>query len=228
MTTAQLQAYAKHVALRYGVNPTVFMRQISQESGWNPNARSSAGAQGIAQIMPSTAASWGVNPMNPRAALAAAARHDADYLRAYHGSYQKMLAAYNAGPGAVASGAWHGYSQTTNYVRSILSGVGNPHSFARGSAAAGAGGGGIARGGGGARGGRGNPAMLALLSNQQPISVTPMAPMQTAASKLQDLFAAQPASSGPASMPAVPSAAPGPDAFASQLDTTHSNLLRQL
>lgn len=112
-------------------------------------------------------------------------------------------------------------------IRTALSYYRQP-GFARGSAAAGAGGGGIARGGGGARSGRGNPAALALLSAQHPISVTPMAPMQTAASKLQNLFAAQPASSGPASMPAVPSTAPGPDAFASQLDTTHTNLLRQL
>jgi hypothetical protein len=224
LTTAQLQAFARAVALRNGVNPAVFLRQISQESGWNPNARSSAGAEGIAQIMPSTAASWGVNPMNPREALAAAAHHDAEYLRAYGGSYKKMLAAYNAGPGAVASGAWRGYSQTTNYVRSILSGIGNPHVFARSPAAAGTGGGGTVGGGGGARP---MPIPRPVLP---PIQVQPMAPMAPAQNALQAFIAAHTPQADP-NQP-VPTAAslfpssPGSASYASELSSIHSKLVK--
>jgi hypothetical protein len=102
-------------------------------------------------------------------------------------------------------------------------------SFARGSAAAGAGGGGIARGGGGAarRGGRGfgGGNIASLLSNQQPISVPAMAPLPSAAETLQNLFAAQPAQSAPAS-PVPASTAPGPAAFTSQLNSLHDHLLR--
>jgi transglycosylase-like protein with SLT domain len=226
LTTAQLQAFARAVALRNGVNPAVFLRQISQESGWNPTARSSAGALGIAQIMPSTAASWGVNPLNPREALAAAAHHDAEYLRAYKGSYQKMLAAYNAGPGAVASGAWRGYSQTTNYVRSILSGIGNPHNFARGSAAAGAGGGGTVGGGGGAR-----PSSMPIPRPVlPPIQVQPMVPMATAQNALQAFIAAHTPQADPAQpVPPVASlfpTSPGSATYAGELSSIHSKLVK--
>jgi hypothetical protein len=222
LTTAQLQAFARHVALRYGVNTAVFLRQISQESGWNPNARSSAGAEGIAQIMPSTAASWGVNPMNPREALAAAAHHDAEYLRAYGGSYKKMLAAYNAGPGAVASGAWRGYSQTTNYVRSILSGIGNPHVFAHGPAAAGPGG---AGGGGAAR-----PSAPMMPPVLPPIQVQPMAPMAPAQNALQAFIAAHTPQADPNQpVPTVASlfpSSPGSASYASELSSIHSKLVK--
>lgn len=218
MTTAQLQAYARAQALRYGVNPTVFLRQISQESGWNPSARSSAGALGIAQIMPSTAASWGVNPLDPRAALAAAAKHDAYYLHQYGGNYRKMLAAYNAGPGAVASGAWTRYPQTTHYVASILAGVGNPHSFARGSVAAGAGGGGIAGGGGGAamRG------VMAPMPPPPPIQVAPAQPVASAQMTLQNLLANQLQSEAPVFPQAT---TPSVTDLSTSLDSIHQKLL---
>lgn len=115
-----------------GIDPNVFVAQIQQESGFNPNAISSAGAEGIAQFMPATAAGLGINPYNPIQALNAAAQMDARNLQAYGGDWTKTLAAYNAGGGAV--NGWvsqHGsnwlsyaYSETRNYVTSILTSAG--------------------------------------------------------------------------------------------------------
>jgi len=66
---ADYRAIAKQKAEKYGLLPDVFLRQIQQESGFNPGAVSEAGALGIAQIMPSTARGWGVNPRDPVASL---------------------------------------------------------------------------------------------------------------------------------------------------------------
>lgn len=87
-------------AISAGIDPTLYQRQINQESGWNPNAVSNAGAIGIAQIIPSTASQWNVNPWDPVASLQAAAQHMAEYQSRY-GSFAKALAAYNAGPGGL-------------------------------------------------------------------------------------------------------------------------------
>ena len=110
------ESTARKYAKRYGLNPDVFVRQIRAESGFNPNSGSSAGAIGIAQIMPATARSWGVNPRDPNASLKAAAKHMATYVKQY-GSYRDALVAYNAGPGRVGKPL---YSETANYVAKIL------------------------------------------------------------------------------------------------------------
>lgn len=102
-----------------------FAAQINQESGYNPHARSGAGALGIAQIMPATARSWGVDPMDPVAALTSAAKHMAGYVKAYHGNYADALAAYNAGPGNVHR--WQSIPETRNYVHTILGASGHLH-----------------------------------------------------------------------------------------------------
>lgn len=109
---------ARRYARRHGLNPTLFERQIGEESNFNPNARSPAGATGIAQIMPGTARGWGVNPNDPRASLNAAARAMAQYVRQY-GSYRNALVAYNAGPGRVGKPL---YDETRNYINKILGG----------------------------------------------------------------------------------------------------------
>lgn len=92
---------ARQDAREVGISPDLFVRQISVESGFDPQSRSPAGAEGIAQLMPETAASLGVDPWNPTAALLAAARLMAHYVNTYDGDYAKALAAYNAGTGAV-------------------------------------------------------------------------------------------------------------------------------
>ena len=96
------QVYAQSVARQYGLNPTIFVNQIQAESNFNPKAVSPSGAIGIAQFLPSTAASLGIDPWDPVASLNGAAKLDASNLKAYGGDYSKMLAAYNAGGGTVA------------------------------------------------------------------------------------------------------------------------------
>ena len=112
---------AVEAAQRYGIDPRIFTAQIQQESGFRTGLSSSAGAQGIAQIMPGTARAWGVNPNDPVAALDAAARNMAKYVRNYNGNYGFALAAYNAGEGAVKQ--YNGippYRETQHYVKTIL------------------------------------------------------------------------------------------------------------
>jgi soluble lytic murein transglycosylase-like protein len=87
---------ARDDAIDNYISADLFERQINQESGFNPYAISPAGAIGIAQIVPSTAEGWGVDPHDPVASLAAAAKAMARYNNQY-GSYQKALSSYNCG-----------------------------------------------------------------------------------------------------------------------------------
>src|SRR5262252_1954293 len=119
-----LQDYARQVANKYGIDPDIFVRQIQQESGFNPGAKSPAGATGIAQFMPDTARGMGIDPSDPYAALAAAARLDASNLQKYGGDYSKALAAYNAGGDNVDKyGGVPPFQETQRYVSNILSGA---------------------------------------------------------------------------------------------------------
>lgn len=116
----ELRSYARRAAERAGIDPDYFEAQIQAESDFNPNAGSSAGAQGIAQIMPATARAWGVDPHDSKAALDAAAEHMAQYLEKYDGNIDKALAAYNAGEGAVAQhGGVPPFAETRNYIAKI-------------------------------------------------------------------------------------------------------------
>jgi len=119
---------ARQDALNVGFSPNVFVRQINQESGFNPSAISPAGALGIAQFEPATAASLGVNPWDPVQSLQGASRLMASYIRQFGGDIAKALAAYNAGPGAVQRAvriggtSWRAFlpAETQNYIRVIL------------------------------------------------------------------------------------------------------------
>lgn len=113
-------------AARTGVPGELLAAVAKQESGFNPKAVSHAGAQGLMQLMPSTARGLGVdNPFDPAQAIDGAARLLKANLAKF-GSVEKALAAYNAGPGAVAR--YDGvppYKETQNYVRSIMAMVRN-------------------------------------------------------------------------------------------------------
>ena len=98
---SQYIAIAQQDAAAAGISPVYFVRQINQESGFNPNAYSPAGAEGIAQFEPGTAAGMGINPWDPIQALRAAAQLMASYNHMYGGNYAKALAAYNGGTGTV-------------------------------------------------------------------------------------------------------------------------------
>lgn len=117
---------AQQDAYNAGIPANLFVRQINQESGFQPYARSWVGAIGIAQFMPGTAAGLGINPYNPVQSLSGAARLMASYYHQY-GNYAMALAAYNAGPGAVARARSCGTSwtyclpaETQNYIRVIM------------------------------------------------------------------------------------------------------------
>lgn len=106
---------------RYNVGAALLAAQIYAESGFNPFARSGAGAQGIAQFMPGTARAYGLrNPYDPEAAIHAQARLMRDNLRQF-ASVPLALAAYNAGSAAVARCMCiPPYPETRAYVAKIL------------------------------------------------------------------------------------------------------------
>jgi len=106
---------------RWNVGAAVLAAQLYAESNFNPFASSPAGAQGIAQFMPGTAASYGLsNPFDPKAAIDAQAHLMHDLLRQF-ASVPLALAAYNAGPAPVAAcGCIPDYPETQAYVAKIL------------------------------------------------------------------------------------------------------------
>ena len=110
-----------HAAQRWNVSAALLAAQIYAESSFNPFARSRAGALGIAQFMPGTAQAMGLDdPFDAAQAIDAQAHLMRDLLRRF-GSVPLALAAYNAGPGAVAAcGCVPNIPETRGYVARIL------------------------------------------------------------------------------------------------------------
>ena len=104
-----------------GLDPALLAGLIKQESGFNPNAGSGAGARGLTQLMPGTAAGLGVtNVLDPVQSINGGAKYLKQQLDTFGGDVTKALAAYNAGPGAVQRfGGVPPYSETQNYVRIV-------------------------------------------------------------------------------------------------------------
>lgn len=126
-TPEWVKPQVQKMAEKYNLPTALLSSVLKQESGFNPNAASPAGAQGIAQIMPETAKALGINPWDPIQAIEGAAK----YLRQQWDKFGKpelALAAYNAGPGAVQQyGGIPPYKETQRYVKNIMAMAGEPH-----------------------------------------------------------------------------------------------------
>lgn len=108
----------------YGLPPGLLQAVAQTESGFNPAATSPAGALGLMQIMPSTAAGLGINPLDPVQSIYGAADLLAQKIKAF-GSVPLALAAYNAGDQAVRNyGGIPPYPETVNYVNTVMSRMG--------------------------------------------------------------------------------------------------------
>jgi soluble lytic murein transglycosylase-like protein len=120
--TTDFESQINAAATSNGVDPALLKGLVQQESGFDPNARSGAGAVGLTQLMPSTAAALGVtDPTDPVQSLQAGAHYLREQLDRFGGDERLALAAYNAGPGAVAKyGGVPPYGETQNYVKTVL------------------------------------------------------------------------------------------------------------
>lgn len=107
-------------ANKAGIDPALFEALVGRESSFRPDAVSPAGARGLAQLMPKTAAGLGVTDIfDPRQNLEAGARYLAQMLRQFDGDKELALAAYNAGPGTVRQVGGIP-PESSGYVRDVL------------------------------------------------------------------------------------------------------------
>ena len=115
-------------AHRHGIQPELVRAVIQVESGFNPRAVSPKGAMGLMQLMPATAAQFGVrDPFNVAENIRAGVAYLRQLLDRYNDDEQLALAAYNAGPGAVAKYGTRvpPYRETKAYVHKITGIRGN-------------------------------------------------------------------------------------------------------
>lgn len=119
----QLWPMVREIAAFHGLDPNLVDLVIRMESGYNTRAVSHKGAQGLMQLMPGTAAMYGVSDVfDPRENIQAGVRYLRDMLQRYNSNLTLALAAYNAGPGAVdRHGGVPPFRETRNYVDSIMS-----------------------------------------------------------------------------------------------------------
>ncbi len=104
-------------AAAYDLSPDLLDALVRSESGYDPKARSAAGAIGLTQLMPATAAALGVDPWDPSQNLMGGAAYLRAQLDRFDGAVDLALAAYNAGPTRVArAGGVPAIAETQTYV----------------------------------------------------------------------------------------------------------------
>jgi len=110
------------LAQQYSMDPRLVQAIITVESNFDPYAVSRAGAQGLMQLMPDTAARYQVaDPFDPKANIEGGLRYLRDLFRLFPGDIRHVLAAYNAGEGTVQQyGGIPPYPETQRYVERVL------------------------------------------------------------------------------------------------------------
>lgn len=127
-SSEEIQAAVEKYADKYGVDKNLILAIIKQESNFNPNAESTAGAKGLMQLMDFNSEAYGLtNPYDINQNIEAGVKHIKTYLNNYNGDLEMALMAYNGGPGTMQS---RGVSsskdlykmpkETQNYVPSVL------------------------------------------------------------------------------------------------------------
>jgi soluble lytic murein transglycosylase-like protein len=119
----RIDSLIRYYGGKYGVDPYLIFCTMSQESGFTSGAVSPKGAQGLMQLMPDTAARYGVtNPYDVAQSIMGGTRYLKDLLTMFNGRVDLALAGYNAGEGAVMKygNSIPPYSETRNYVKLIL------------------------------------------------------------------------------------------------------------
>lgn len=119
---ADFYSMAEEKAKEHNIDPQLVRAVIKAESNWNPNAISPKGAQGLMQLMPSTASIMGVsNPFNPEANIDGGVRYLKYLLQKFNGNLTLALAAYNAGPKLVEKlKSVPSIPETIMYVRRVM------------------------------------------------------------------------------------------------------------
>ncbi len=119
---AQIDRLVNANAQAWGVDPALVKAIIANESGFDTNATSKTGAQGLMQLEPGTASELGVgNAYDPSQNISGGTRYIRGLLDRFHGDTRLAVAAYNAGPGAVMK--YNGvppYAETQQYVENVL------------------------------------------------------------------------------------------------------------
>jgi soluble lytic murein transglycosylase-like protein len=126
-TARRNQSHIERHARRQHLDPDLVRAVIQVESGFDPYARSSKGAEGLMQLMPATAADYRVrDPFDPDQNIRAGTAYLRDLLDRYGGDERLALAAYNAGPGNVDrfGGSVPPFRETRQYVRKIRKAAG--------------------------------------------------------------------------------------------------------
>jgi soluble lytic murein transglycosylase-like protein len=137
MTSSDISALILSTAAAYGVDPRLALEVAMQESGLDQSAVSAAGAIGIFQLMPATAADMGVDPTDPTQNIQGGVKYLSEMLSRYGNNVAEALGAYNWGPGnmdaaiAAHGAGWMNYApiETQDYVQTILGNVGSQYTI---------------------------------------------------------------------------------------------------